>query len=165
MQSRDTLRVCLVALEEKRERRFTPMTATRMDADGRLKEEGLTRQVIAAFFYAYNRLGFGFLEAVYRRALAHVLRKTGLTVECEKVLDVWFEGVKVGHYRVDSVVENKIIVEIKAVERLTATDRKQLLNYLRASNIEIGLLLNFGPNAQFERLVYSNSNKPMLAAE
>ena len=56
-QSRDTLRVCLVALAEKRERRFTPMTATRMDADGRLKEEGLTRQVIAAFFYAYNRLG------------------------------------------------------------------------------------------------------------
>jgi hypothetical protein len=86
----------LVALAEKRERRFTPMTATRMDADGRLKEE------------------------------------------CEKVLDVWFEGVKVGHYR---------------------------LNYLRASNIEIGLLLNFGPKAQFERLVYSNSNKPMLAAE
>jgi len=136
-----------------------------MDADGPLKEESLTRQIIAAFFYVYNRLGFGFLEAVYRRALAHVIRKAGLTVECEKVVDVWFEGVKVGHYRVDMLVENKVIVEIKATDRLVATDRKQLLNYLRASNIEIGLLLNFGSKAQFERLVYSNSNKPMLAPE
>ena len=136
-----------------------------MDTDGPLKEEGLTRRIIAAFFYVYNRLGFGFLEAVYRRAIAHVLRQAGLTVECEKVVDVWFEGVKVGHYRIDILVENKVIVEIKAADRLAAADRKQLLNYLRASNIEIGLLLNFGPKARFERLVYSNSNKPMLAAE
>ena len=125
-------------------------------------EESLTRQIIGAFFYVYDRLGFGFLEAVYRRALAHVLRRAGLTVECEKSVDVWFDGVHVGHYRVDMVVENKVVVELKAADRLTASDRKQLLNYLRASNIEVGLLLNFGPKAQFKRLVYSNSNKPML---
>ena len=138
------------------------MTATRTHADGLLKEESLTRQIIGAFFYVYDRLGFGFLEAVYRRALAHVMRRAGLTVECEKLVDVWFEGVKVGHYRVDMLVENKVVGELKAAERLTASDRKQLLNYLRASDLEVGLLLNFGPKVQFERLVYSNSNKPIL---
>jgi len=141
------------------------MTTTRTHADGLLKEESLTRQIIAAFFYVYNRLGFGFLEAVYRRAVAHVLRRAGVTVECEKVVDVWFEGIKVGHYRTDMFVETKVIVEIKATERIGSADRKQLLNYLRASTIEVGLLLNFGPKAQFERLVYSNSNKPMLTGE
>jgi len=141
------------------------MTATRRDADGPLKEEGLTRQIIAAFFYVYNRLGFGFLEAVCRRSLALVLNRAGLTVECEKLIEVWFEGTKVGHYRVDMLVEHKVIVEIKATERPVDTDRKQLLNYLRASRMEVGLLLTFGPKARFERLVYSNSNKPMLAGE
>ena len=125
-------------------------------------EESLTRQIIGAFFFVYDRLGFGFLEAVYRRALAHALTRAGVSVECEKLVDVWFEGVKVGHYRVDMLVENKVVVELKAAERLTATDRKQLLNYLRASEVEVGLLLNFGPRAHFERLVYSNFKKPML---
>jgi len=138
------------------------MTTSRTHADSLLKEESLTRQIIGAFFFVYDRLGFGFLEAVYRRALAHVLRRAGLTVECEKLVDVWFDGVHVGHCRVDMLVENKVVVELKAAERLTATDRKQVLNYLRASNVEVGLLFNFGPKAQFQRLVYSNSKKPML---
>jgi len=141
------------------------MTTSRTHAAGLLKEESLTRQIIGALYYVFDRLGFGFLEAVYRRALAFVLTRAGLSVECEKLIDVWFEGTKVGHYRVDMLVENKVIVEIKATERLVAADRKQLLNYLRASRMEVGLLLNFGPKAQFERLVYSNSNKPMLAGE
>ena len=137
------------------------MTTSRTHADGLLKEESLTRQIIGAFFFVYDRLGFGFLEAVYRRALAHVLTRAGLTVECEKLVDVWFDGVQVGHYRIDMLVANKVIVELKASQRLTRTDRKLLLNYLRASNAEVGLLLNFGPQAQFKRLVYSNSKKPV----
>jgi len=141
------------------------MTITRTHADGFLEEGGLTRQIIGAFYYVYDRLGFGFLEAVYRRALAHVLSRAGLTVESEKLVEVWFEGLKVGHYRVDILVEHKVVLELKSAEHLTATDKKQLLNYLRASSIEVGLLLNFGPKAQFQRLVYSNSNKPPLAGE
>jgi GxxExxY protein len=141
------------------------MTTTRTHADGLLVEESLTRQIIGAFYYVYDRLGFGFLEAVYRRALAFVLRRSGLKVDCERIVDVWSEGEKVGHYRADLVVEDKVIVEIKASERLVEADRKQLLNYLRASRMEVGLLLNFGPKAQFERRVYSNANKPMLVGE
>jgi len=138
------------------------MTTTWTHADGLLVEERLTRQIIGAFYYVYDRLGFGFLEAVYRRALAFVLRRSGLKVDCERIVDVWFEDEKVGHYRADLVVEDKVIVEIKAAERLVEADRKQLLNYLRASRMEVGLLLNFGPKARFERRVYSNSKKPPL---
>ena len=141
------------------------MTTSRTHADSLLVEESLTRQIIGSFYYVYDRLGFGFLEAVYRRALAHVLRRAGLRLECEKVVDVWFEGVKIGHYRADIIVEDRVILELKASERILDTDRKQLLNYLRASKVEVGLLLNFGPRAQFERLVYTNSNKPMPAGE
>ena len=155
----------LVVVDQQRQRRLTRRKASRTDADALLKEESLTRKIIGCFFHVYDRLGFGFLEAVYRRALAHVLARAGLAVECEKVMDVWFDGIRVGHYRTDLVVERKVIAEIKASDRLVDTDRKQLLNYLRASDVEIGLLLNFGPNAQFERLVYSNSNKPSMFHE
>jgi GxxExxY protein len=154
-----------VTLVEKRQRRLTRMTTSRTHADGSLLDGSLTRRIIGAFYYVYDRLGFGFLEAVYRRALAHVLMRAGLTVECEQLIEVWFDGVKVGHYRADMLVERRVLVEFKATDRLTATDRKQLLNYLRATDVEVGLLLNFGPRAQFERLVYSNSKKPLRSRE
>jgi len=88
------------------------MTTARTHADVLLKAESLTRQIIGAFYYVYDRLGFGVLEAVYRRALAHVLRRAGLTVECEKLVEVWFEDLKVGQYKVDMLVEHKVVVEL-----------------------------------------------------
>ena len=128
-------------------------------ADGLLLEEQLTRQIIGGFYSTYDRLGYGFLEPVYRRSLAHVFTRSGLSVECEALIDVWFDGIHVGHYRTDLLVERKVVVELKAIERLIPANRKQLMNYLRASELEVGLLLNFGPRAQFERVVYSNSKK------
>ena len=136
------------------------MKPSRTHADGSLLEQELTRQILWCFYRVYDRLGFGFLESVYRRALAHELTRLGLTVECEKVVEVWYDDLCIGHFRADLVVEHKVIVELKASERLVETDRKQLLNYLRATDLEIGLLLNFGPRAQFLRLVYSNARKP-----
>lgn len=135
------------------------MTPHHPHADGLLLEQELTRQTIGGFYAAYDRLGYGFLETVYRNSLAHVLTQAGLSVEREALVDVWFDGICVGHYRADLLVENKVVVEIKAIERLILANRKQLMNYLRASKLEVELLLNFGPKAQFERVVYSNSRK------
>jgi GxxExxY protein len=128
-------------------------------ADGLLLEQELTRQIIGGFYTTYDGLGYGFLEPVYRNSLAHVLTRAGLSVESEAIVDVWFDGIRVGHYRADLLVEGRVVVEIKAIERLILANRKQLMNYLRASKLEVGLLLNFGPKAQFERVVYSNSRK------
>jgi GxxExxY protein len=136
------------------------MTTSRTHADRFLLEPELTRQIIWCFYRVYDRLGFGFLESVYRKALAYELTRLGLTVDCEKVIDVWYDDLCIGHFRADVVVEQKVIVELKASERLVDSDRKQLLNYLRATDLEIGLLLNFGPRAQFLRLAYSNARKP-----
>jgi GxxExxY protein len=125
-----------------------------------LLEEELTGRIISAFFKVYDVLGFGFLESVYRRALAHELRKRGMTVECEVVIDVWYESQLVGHFKADMIVEKKVLIENKASLHVVEADRKQHMNYLRATNIEIGLLLHFGPRAGFQRVAYSNRAKP-----
>jgi len=121
----------------------------------------LTERIIGAFLHVYDALGFGFLESVYRRALAHELRKRGMRVECEVLIEVWYDGALVGHFRSDMVVEAKVLVENKASEHLAKSDRKQLMNYLRSTEIEVGLLLHFGPRAAFDRIVYTNSAKPV----
>jgi GxxExxY protein len=122
-------------------------------------EERLTNQIIRAFYYVYDRLGYGFVESVYQRSLAHVLRKRNLHVEREAGVDVWFDDVKVGYFRADMIVERRIVIEIKASQSLADADWKQLLNYLRATNLEVGLLVQFGPRPTFKRLVYSNTTK------
>jgi GxxExxY protein len=122
-------------------------------------EREITRAIIGAFFRVYNELGFGFLESVYRRALAHELRKIGLAVEVEVAIDVWYDGIVVGHFRADLLVERRVIVETKASVALVDADRKQVLNYLRATDVEIGLLLHFGPRAAVKRVIYPNSGK------
>jgi GxxExxY protein len=95
-------------------------------------------------YRTYDDLGFGFLESVYQRALVVALRERGLKAEPEAALDVYYRGIEVGHLRTDILVERKVIVEVKASQLLVPADRKQLLNYLRASSIELGLLLHFG---------------------
>ena len=118
-----------------------------------LLEEELTGKIIAAFYETYNILGYGFLESVYKKALAIELRLRGLHVEEEVRIDVFYKDHHVGYFRLDQLVEAKVGVEIKAGESLGPTDKKQTLNYLTSSTIDIGLLLHYGPSPQFFRLV------------
>ena len=139
------------------------MTTTQMHADP-YPERDTTRAIIGVFFRVYNELGFGFLESVYRRALAHELRKLGLGIDVEASIDVWYDGIQVGHFRADLLVERRVIVETKASAALVDADRKQLLNYLRASDLEVGLLLHFGPKAAVKRLIFPNTRKARRGA-
>ena len=120
----------------------------------------VTRRVIGAFYYVYNRLGHGFLESVYQKALANTLERTGTRVLREASMTMEFEGVAVGDFRADLVIEDRVIVEVKAVDQLGAVHEAQLLYYLRASGLDIGLLLNFGPKATCRRLVNPRANHP-----
>ena len=121
-----------------------------------LLERELTGQIIRAFYSSYNLLGFGFLESVYRRALAVELRSIGIQVVEEAPTEVFFKGVAVGAFKLDLLVENRVVVEAKATAVLGPTDRRQLLNYLRATNLEVGLLLHFGPEPRFVRCIHSD---------
>jgi GxxExxY protein len=116
-----------------------------------LDHEEITRKIIGAFFHVYNTLGYGFLEKVYENALIITLRKSGLQVEQQVRIPVLFEGEVVGDYIADLLVEGKVIVEVKAADALCEAHEAQLLNYLRATGITVGLLLNFGKEATFRR--------------
>lgn len=120
-----------------------------------LIHEELTKQIIGAFFTVYNELGYGFVESVYKRALAVELQARGIAFEREVMFTVYYLGVDVGDYRADLVVEGKVIVEVKIAERLAPVHEVQVVNYLRAANIPVGLLLNYGPQPTFRRLVLS----------
>lgn len=113
----------------------------------------LSHEVLGAFFQVHTALGHGFLEVVYRRAMTRALRQRGLDVATEVPFTIEFAGEPIGRYRADLVVAGKAIVECKAAEYLTAAHQAQILNYLRASGIGLGLLLNFGSRASFRRLV------------
>jgi GxxExxY protein len=114
---------------------------------------------LGAFHVVYKDLGFGFLESVYSNAMSVELRCRGLTVEREVPTEVIYRGVPVGLYRADMRVNDCLLVEIKATKTITDADERQLLNYLKASRIEVGLLLHFGPKPSFRRLIYTNDRK------
>ncbi len=124
-----------------------------------LKHHDLTERIIGLFYDVYNELGHGFLESVYEQALAIAFAQTGTTVERQVPVLVWFRGQKVGDFRADMMVERKVLLELKAARTIDEAHEKQLLNYLRATDIEVGLLLNFGVKPQFRRLVYENERK------
>ena len=127
-----------------------------MDATGnRLMLRALTKQVIGGFYETYNELGHGFLESVYETALAIRLRERGLHVVTQVPIEVRFHGHVVGEFRADMLVEERVLVEVKAVGFLIPTHEAQLLNYLKATRIQVGLLFNFGPRPQFRRRVFS----------
>lgn len=107
----------------------------------------LTAEIIGAFYHVYNTLGHGFLESVYQNALMVTLRKRGHSVEVRQPVQVRFESVIVGNYFADLIVNRVVIIELKSVETLCEAHESQLLNYLRATDIEVGLLLNF-PNSR-----------------
>ena len=119
----------------------------------------ITAVVIRGFRTVYDVLGPGFPEHVYRRALAYELRDRGLRVVEEAAIDVWYRGIRVGCFRADLLVENQVIVELKAASGFSTEDRDQLLSYLRASSVEVGLLMLFGPRPLFRRHVFENSRK------
>jgi GxxExxY protein len=124
-----------------------------------LKHAVLTEQIIGIFYDVYNELGFGFLETVYRRSLHLALCAKGLKVEAEVAVPVFFRGVNVGDFRADLVVNNCVLLELKTAETIIVAHESQLLNYLRATALEIGLILNFGPKAQIRRLLFDNDRK------
>jgi len=122
---------------------------------GRLKHSDITREVIGAFFEVNHDLKYGLGESLYAAALEIALEERGLALAREAALDVAFRGRRIGTYRADFVVEGKVILELKAGAFLPPGSREQLLNYLRLSRLEVGLLLFFGPVPDFQRVVHS----------
>ena len=126
----------------------------------------LTEKIIKAFYKVYNTLGYGFLEKVYENALLIELREMGLQVEQQKLLKVYYGQYLVGEYFADLVIEGVVLLELKAVETLHPTHHAQILNYLKATEIEIGLLLNFGLKPEIGRKIFTNDRKtPKLKSE
>lgn len=119
----------------------------------------LTEEIISAFYKVYNTLGYGFLESVYKNAMFFELLDSELECRTEQPVDVYYEQRMVGKFFVDILVENKVILELKSAECIREEHEAQLLNYLKATNIEIGLLLNFGKKPEFKRFIYSNNRK------
>jgi GxxExxY protein len=119
----------------------------------------VTEKVLGIFFEVYNELGGGFLEGVYQQALRIALVQAGLKVAVEVPVPVYFRGEIVGNFRADLVVNDCVLLELKAVSVFDAAHEGQLLHYLRATSLEVGLLLNFGPRAQFKRFILENDKK------
>ncbi len=131
-----------------------------MNADGNnFKHSHLTEQIIKAFYAVYNKLGYGFLEKVYLNALVIELKKVNIPAVTQHAISVYYDGIIVGEYFADIIVDGQVIVEIKAAKALTLDHEAQLLNYLKATKYEVGLLLNFGPKAEFKRKAFENSRK------
>ncbi len=120
------------------------------------KYSEITEKIIKAFYRVFNTLGYGFLEKVYENAMAIELESMGLVVEKQRQIKVYYLGIKVGDYASDLTVESVVIVELKTAETLCEEDEFQLINYLKATEIEVGLLLNFGKKPQFKRKIFSN---------
>lgn len=118
----------------------------------------ITSEIIRAYYTVYNTLGFGFLEKVYENAMIIELQKLHIHGRRQVPIKVHYENQQVGDYYADIIVEDKVIVELKAAESLREEHEAQLLNYLRATDIEVGLLLNFGRKPQIKRKVWTNKN-------
>jgi|SRR5579871_1488566 len=123
------------------------------------KHAQVTEKIIGVFFQVFNELGLGFLECVYEQAMAIALAEAGLNVKRQVSIPVWFRGQQIGDFKADMLIERNVLLELKAVRTIDLAFEKQLLNYLRANDIEVGLLLNFGHKPEFRRLVFENSRK------
>ena len=121
--------------------------------------DNITEQVIKAFYEVYNTLGYGFLEKVYENAMALELQKVGLKVVQQAPIHLFYNGQIVGDYFADLLIEEKVIVELKSAKSISNEHIAQLLNYLKATSLEVGLILNFGPKPQVKRKVYDNHLK------
>ena len=126
---------------------------------GTILHEELTKSIIKIFFDVYNELGYGFLERVYQNALYFELNANGFDVEAQKRIKVYYKEIEVGDYYADIIVNDLVILELKAQEYMVEANEFQLINYLKATNCEVGLLLNFGKKPEFIRKVYQNNRK------
>jgi GxxExxY protein len=127
-----------------------------------LLHQSITNTILKVYYEVYNELGHGFLEKVYQNAMYFELKARGLKVESQKEIKVYFKQQLVGEYYSDLILENKVIIELKATEVLMNAHVAQTINYLRATLIEIGMLLNFGAEPEFKRLIYTNNKKSNL---
>lgn len=127
------------------------------------KHTEVTELIIKAFYAVYNMLGYGFAEKVYRNAMVVELVQMGLQVAFEQPIHVYYKGKVVGEFVADIIVNGCVILELKSVKELLAEHEAQLLNYLRATEIEVGMLMNFGPEAKFQRKSYDNARKGNLS--
>jgi len=120
----------------------------------KLLYEDLTEKIIKCFYKVYDALGEGFLESVYEKALMIELEDAGIKTESQRSLNVHYKGRLVGDFKADIVIEDKIVIEIKAVSRLAPQHEAQLINYLKATGLKVGLLVNFGEKLEFKRRVF-----------
>jgi GxxExxY protein len=130
-----------------------------MEDDSSYKHSALTELIIGTFYDVYNELGFGFLQSVYRNSLRLALVEKGVEVAQEVPVAVLFRGQNVGDFRADLVVNGVILLELKTAEAVIAAHESQVINYLRATSLELGLILNFGPKPQVRRLLLDNIRK------
>jgi GxxExxY protein len=130
-----------------------------MGAIATLKHADVTERIIGVFYDVYNELGYGFLECVYEESLVIALTDAGLTANRQIHLPVWFRGHKVGEFRADMLVEHSVLLELKSARSLDPAHEAQLLHYLKSTEIEVGMLLNFGSRPQFRRLLFDNERK------
>ena len=121
--------------------------------------ENITKKIISAYYKVYNTLGYGFLEKVYENSMAIELRKSGLNVSQQKNIKVYYDSSEVGDYYADLLVEDLVIIELKAAKNIVDEHEAQLTNYLRATKIEVGLLFNFGKEPKFKRKIFHNHLK------
>jgi GxxExxY protein len=121
-----------------------------------IQYKDITDKIIRSFYKVYNTLGYGFLEKVYENALYMELKNAGLRCSKQQAVDVYYNQQKVGKYFADLIIEEVVIIELKAAEGIALEHEFQLINYLKATDIEVGLLLNFGKTPQFKRKVFEN---------
>lgn len=153
----DSVREPALTVADNETARNSRETAVKEEGkENRLLHEESTKGSIDSFFAVYNRLDFGFLENVYRGALILELRRRGHTVACEVAVPVFYDGVQIATYRVDMIVDGVVVLELKSTAILNPNDQRQLLNYLRATRLEVGLLFHFGPKPKFYRLTAPN---------
>lgn len=123
------------------------------------KHKELTGTIIGAFYHVYNTLGYGFLEKVYENALAHELRKRGLRLVQQAPIKVFYDGVVVGEYFADMLVNDLVMLELKCAVTIAPEHEAQTVNYLKSTKVEVGLILNFGPKPEFRRKAYDLARK------
>jgi len=123
------------------------------------KYKDLTEKIIKIFYKVYNKLGYGFLEKVYENAMMIEFKREGVVAASQSAIKVVYENEIIGEYFADMLVDNKVIVEVKAAKNLAAENEAQLLNYLKATDIEVGLLVNFGPKPEVKRKIFDNERK------
>lgn len=126
---------------------------------GALKHADLTEKIIGIFYDVYNELGHGFLECVYEESLVIALQEAGLSCNRQIALPVGFRGHKVGEFRADLLVKDSVLLELKSARSLEPAHEAQLLHYLKSTEVEVGMLLNFGVRPQFRRLLFDNERK------